>query len=229
MHCPFFRWMRRIAGLIGLLVLIGLAAGCRAGQTATPAPTVSSTAPIPSPVISPASTHAPAVTPTPAPPLTVRYGEVQPLPQVWPWRDQDGDGIMSWWPLVWESLLGVDPTSGVLIPALADSWEVSADGLTVCFILRSDVRWHDGTPLRAEDVTAALRYFASPVSHSLWRAGLLNTAEVQQISSLVVEVRLSRRTAPCCIAWLRCRYCRPLSSPPGKRVRRRRIFPAPAR
>jgi len=193
MHCSISRGMRRIAGFVGLLVLIGLAAGCRAGRTETPAPPASSlSTPAPSPVLSPAFIHAPASTPTPAPPLRVRFGEVEPNPQVWPWRDRDGDGIMRWWPLVWESLLGVDPTSGALIPVLADSWEVSADGLTVRFTLRSDVRWHDGTPLRAEDAAAALRYFASPASHSLWYAGLMNVADVRLVSPQVIEVRLRR-------------------------------------
>ncbi len=114
------------------------------------------------------------------------------MPQVWPWRDQDGGGIMSWWPLVWESLLGVDPSNGMLVPGLASAWEVSADSLTIRFTIRSDVLWHDGTPFRAEDAAAALRYFASPASHSLWRAGLLNVAEVRQVSSEVVEVRLNQ-------------------------------------
>ena len=37
-------------------------------------------------------------------------------------------------------------------PALADSWDVSADGMTWTFYLRRDVRWHDGEPFTAADV-----------------------------------------------------------------------------
>lgn len=37
-------------------------------------------------------------------------------------------------------------------PALAESWEVSPDQLTWTFHLRDGVRWHDGTPLTADDV-----------------------------------------------------------------------------
>ncbi|MCG6122554.1 MAG: ABC transporter substrate-binding protein [Microvirga sp.] len=37
-------------------------------------------------------------------------------------------------------------------PALAESWEISADGLTYTFNLRENVKWHDGAPFTAEDV-----------------------------------------------------------------------------
>jgi peptide/nickel transport system substrate-binding protein len=41
------------------------------------------------------------------------------------------------------------PTFG---PALAESWELSADGTELRFRLREDARWSDGRPVRAEDV-----------------------------------------------------------------------------
>jgi peptide/nickel transport system substrate-binding protein len=37
-------------------------------------------------------------------------------------------------------------------PYLARSWELAPDGSSVTFHLRSDVRWHDGVAVRAEDV-----------------------------------------------------------------------------
>ena len=36
------------------------------------------------------------------------------------------------------------------IPALAEKWEVSEDGLTYTFTLRSGVKWTDGKPLVAQ-------------------------------------------------------------------------------
>src|SRR5690606_3327603 len=36
-------------------------------------------------------------------------------------------------------------------PGMAESWEVSEDGLVYRFHLRADARWSDGTPLTAED------------------------------------------------------------------------------
>ena len=38
------------------------------------------------------------------------------------------------------------------IPGLAESWDFSADGLTMRFNLRKNATWHDGKPLTSEDV-----------------------------------------------------------------------------
>ncbi|MFI6253387.1 ABC transporter substrate-binding protein [Streptomyces sp. NPDC051016] len=44
-----------------------------------------------------------------------------------------------------------------IVPALASSWKVSADGLTYTFVLRDGVTFHDGTPLTSEAVAAAVQ------------------------------------------------------------------------
>lgn len=36
-------------------------------------------------------------------------------------------------------------------PALAESWDISTDGLTYTFHLRRDIKWSDGTPITAQD------------------------------------------------------------------------------
>lgn len=41
--------------------------------------------------------------------------------------------------------------------ALADSWDISADGLTWTWKIRDDVRFHDGTPLTTKEVVGTLR------------------------------------------------------------------------
>ncbi len=40
---------------------------------------------------------------------------------------------------------------GVIVPGVAESWDVSEDGLEVIFHLRADAVWTDGTPVTAED------------------------------------------------------------------------------
>ena len=42
--------------------------------------------------------------------------------------------------------------SGFPTPDLAESWAVTADGLSYTFVIRSGLRWHDGVPLSLDDV-----------------------------------------------------------------------------
>ena len=53
--------------------------------------------------------------------------------------------------LIFDGLTRYD-ASGVLVPALAESWTVSEDGLSVQFTLRDDAFWQDGEPVTAVDV-----------------------------------------------------------------------------
>jgi peptide/nickel transport system substrate-binding protein len=51
-----------------------------------------------------------------------------------------------------ESLSNFHPATGEPVPWLAESWEVSDDAQMWTFTLREGVTFHDGRPLRAEDV-----------------------------------------------------------------------------
>jgi peptide/nickel transport system substrate-binding protein len=63
---------------------------------------------------------------------------------------------------VCESLLLADDTGKGLVPGLAESWETSADGLTVTYKLRDGVKFSDGTPMTADDVLFSLQRVAKP-------------------------------------------------------------------
>lgn len=53
---------------------------------------------------------------------------------------------------VYEGLLAYDDDSTELKPCLAESWEVSEDGLSYTFALRQGVKFHDGTDFNADAV-----------------------------------------------------------------------------
>lgn len=53
---------------------------------------------------------------------------------------------------IYEGLVTEDGLSGDVIPALAESWTISPDGLEIVFTLRQGLRWSDGAPLTADDV-----------------------------------------------------------------------------
>lgn len=53
---------------------------------------------------------------------------------------------------LFDPLIFLSPEDGSLNPGLAESWELSDDGLELTFELRDGVVWHDGEPFTAEDV-----------------------------------------------------------------------------
>jgi microcin C transport system substrate-binding protein len=57
--------------------------------------------------------------------------------------------------LVYESLLGLHPTSLKYMPVLATHWQIAPDKLTYRFRIDPNARFSDGTPVTAEDVVAS--------------------------------------------------------------------------
>ncbi len=57
---------------------------------------------------------------------------------------------------LFDSLLRVNANDGSLQPALAERWTISQDSKTLTFTLRTDVKWHDGQALTADDVVFTL-------------------------------------------------------------------------
>ncbi len=53
---------------------------------------------------------------------------------------------------IFEGLVGTEPGTADPAPLLAESWEVSEDGLTYTFDLKEGVTFHDGTPFDGEAV-----------------------------------------------------------------------------
>ncbi|UYG07110.1 ABC transporter substrate-binding protein [Halomonas sp. M4R1S46] len=85
-----------------------------------------------------------------------------------------------------ETLVDTD-REGRLVPGLAQRWEPSPEGHRWRFVLREGVRFHDGSPLSAQSVVAALERAAA-------RPGMLSQAPIEAIEAdgQAVVLRLSR-------------------------------------
>ena len=68
---------------------------------------------------------------------------------------------------LFEGLVSPDPKTLAPEPALADKWEVSADGLRYTFHLREGAAWSDGTPLTSADFLFAWRRLLTPSMASI--------------------------------------------------------------
>ncbi|NDV89158.1 ABC transporter substrate-binding protein [Aurantimonas aggregata] len=93
--------------------------------------------------------------------------------------------------LLADTLVSVDFDMQTVQPLLAESWEVSDDGLTYTFKLRQDVKFCSGRAMTAEDVVFSFERWLSPESSSptKFRAG--NVAEIRAINDHTVEYRLN--------------------------------------
>lgn len=93
-----------------------------------------------------------------------------------------------------EPLIKID-SSGDLVPLLAESWEVSDDGLTYTFNLREGVTFHDGEAFDAADVVFSLdRSRGDDIEHP-FKAHLEPIDTVTAIDDFTVEVVLSEFSA----------------------------------
>ena len=72
-------------------------------------------------------------------------------------------------------------SSGELVPAAAERWDVSADGLTYTFHLRSEARWSNGDPVTAEHFVHGLRRLVTPATGAFYAnmlAAIVNAPEI---------------------------------------------------
>ena len=63
-----------------------------------------------------------------------------------------------------EGLLIPDPAGGAPLPAAADRFDVSLDGLTYTFHLRADAKWSNGEPVTAADFVESYRRLLTPAT-----------------------------------------------------------------
>ncbi|WP_111640854.1 peptide ABC transporter substrate-binding protein [Marinimicrobium alkaliphilum] len=96
---------------------------------------------------------------------------------------------------LFEGLVGKDPETLDIVPAAAESWEVSEDGLTYRFQLRENARWSNGDPLTAEDFVwswrrALLPALGNQYAYSLYsvrNAEAFNRGELDDFSEVGVS------------------------------------------
>jgi peptide/nickel transport system substrate-binding protein len=91
-----------------------------------------------------------------------KYGGVVPVsastnPEDWDPQQCGSGNCMTALGKMFNTLVEYDPVNpGKIIPDLAESWEVSDDGLTYIFRIPDGIQWWDGDDLTAEDVAFSI-------------------------------------------------------------------------
>ena len=85
-------------------------------------------------------------------------------------------------------------SDGSVIPALAKSWDISADGLTYTFHLHDGVKFHDGSDMTASDVVWSLNRDRAADSVNAQKGLFANISDVSAPDDTTVVVTLSQPT-----------------------------------
>ena len=105
---------------------------------------------------------------------------------------QDSWAVMRY---VHGSLVLQDP-EGNYVPYLAESWEMSEDGLTWTFHLKEGITFQDGTPLTAQDVAWTYTRAKDPANPGAAGAALAAVESIEATDDLTVVMHLPQPFFP---------------------------------
>lgn len=95
---------------------------------------------------------------------------------------------------VFEGLLKPNE-KGELYPAVAESYDVSEDGLTYTFKLRSGVKFHNGNPVTAEDVVYSYSRLAGLDTGKPLQSSFEGVQSVEAKDDSTIEIRLKQNNS----------------------------------
>ena len=110
---------------------------------------------------------------------------------------------------LFDGLMGYEPGTTTLRPELAESVEISDDGLVATFVLKDGIKFHNGREITAEDVKYSLERVTDPTTQSpgagffgmiegfdVWNQGQAEELSgVKVVDDKTVEITLSRPDA----------------------------------
>ena len=88
-----------------------------------------------------------------------------------------------------------------IVGDLAESWDVSKDGLVITFHLRKGVRWHDGTPFTAADVLYTYQVTVDPKTPTAYAGDFLKVKKVEVLDDWTFRVTYDKPFAPALMSW----------------------------
>ncbi len=102
--------------------------------------------------------------------------------------------------MIFNGLVKYDRNMNV-VGDLAESWEVSEDGLEIVFNLKRGVRWHDGQPFTAEDVLFTYNLTIDPNTPTAYAGDFLRVEKAQVIDPYTFKVKYKEPFAPALTSW----------------------------
>jgi peptide/nickel transport system substrate-binding protein len=88
-----------------------------------------------------------------------------------------------------------------LVGDLAESWQVSPDGLTITFKLRRGVKWHDGAPFTAQDVLFTYQVMVDPKTPTAYGEDYKQVKKAEVLDDYTFRVTYPQPFAPGLESW----------------------------
>jgi len=88
-----------------------------------------------------------------------------------------------------------------LIGDLAESWEISPDGLTITFKLRRGVKWQDGAPFTAQDVLFTYQVMVDPKTPTAYAGDYQQVKKAEAVDDYTFRVTYPKPFAPALNSW----------------------------
>ena len=88
-----------------------------------------------------------------------------------------------------------------IVGDLADSFDVSKDGLTITFHLRHGVKWHDGAPFTSRDVLYTYRIIIDPKTPTAYAEDFKQVRSIATPDDYTVRVSYASPFAPALASW----------------------------
>ncbi len=111
--------------------------------------------------------------------------------------DSTSHGIAS---MIYNGLVKYDKDLNI-VGDLAESWNISKDGMTITFHLRKGVKWHDGYPFTAEDVLFTYQVTIDPKTPTAYSGDFLKVKKAQVIDPYTFRVIYDVPFAPALASW----------------------------
>ena len=102
--------------------------------------------------------------------------------------------------LIFNGLVKYDRNVNV-VGDLAESWEISKNGLVITFHLRKGVRWHDGAPFTADDVMYTYKVTIDPKTPTAYAEDFLKVKKAEVLDPHTFRVTYDKPFAPALISW----------------------------
>lgn len=102
--------------------------------------------------------------------------------------------------MIYNGLIKYDKNMNI-VGDLAESWDVSRDGLVITFHLRKGVKWHDGHPFTSADVLYTYQVTIDPKTPTAYAGDFLKVKKAEAPDDYTVRVTYARPFAPALISW----------------------------